>query len=110
LITKGDLRDQQRKLAKSGLASHFKAIEIVSEKDEATYAEILRRHAIAAGEFLMVGNSMKSDILPALALGGCGAHIPYHLQWSLDRTEETPRDPERFVRLQSIRELVPLLN
>jgi len=110
LITKGDLRDQQRKLAKSGLAPHFNAIEILSEKDEATYAEILRRHAITPGEFLMVGNSMKSDILPALALGACGAHIPYHLQWDLDRTEETPRDHERFVRLQSIRELVRIVS
>jgi putative hydrolase of the HAD superfamily len=109
LITKGDLRDQQRKLAKSGLAPHFKVIEIVSEKDPATYGDVLRRHGIAAREFLMVGNSMKSDILPVLALGGCGAHIPYHLQWTLDRTEETPSDPERFVRLQSIRELPGLL-
>ena len=72
LITKGDLRDQERKLAKSGLLAHFHHVEIVSEKDEGSYASILRRHTIDPQRFLMVGNSIKSDILPVLALGGFG--------------------------------------
>ncbi len=110
LITKGDLRDQERKLAKSGLADFFSRIEIVSEKDQPTYAAILARHAIAPAEFLMVGNSLKSDILPVLALGGSGVHIPYHLQWLLDRTEETPVAPGRFFRLGNFRELPALLS
>lgn len=68
VITKGDLRDQERKLGKSGVAAHFRHVEIVSEKNVGTYATILRRHAIAPDRFLMVGNSLKSDILPVLAL------------------------------------------
>lgn len=109
LITKGDLRDQERKLAKSGLAARFAGVEIVSEKNEATYAAVLRRHDVAPCDFLMVGNSLKSDILPVLALGGSGAHIPYHLLWQHERTIELPNAPGRFFELANIRELPPLL-
>jgi len=109
LITKGDLRDQQRKLAKSGLAPHFTQIEIVSEKDAATYAAILQRHKISPMEFLMVGNSLKSDILPVLAVGGAAAHVPYHLQWEHDRTDKLPDAPGRFFELETIRDLPVLL-
>jgi len=109
LITKGDLRDQERKLAKSGLTSHFRHVEIVSEKDEGTYASILRRHAIPAGQFLMVGNSLKSDIMPVLALGGAGAYVPYHLTWAAERVEAMPRDHERLFQLKTIRELDSVL-
>lgn len=105
LITKGDLRDQERKLAKSGLGAHFHGVEIVSEKNEGTYAGIFRRHAIAVDRFLMVGNSLKSDILPVLALGGAGAHVPYHLTWAAERVDEIPRTGGRFFRLQTVREL-----
>ncbi len=105
LITKGDLRDQERKLAKSALGAHFGAVEIVSEKDRATYAQILRRHAIAPERFLMVGNSIKSDILPVLALGGAGVHVPYHLLWAHERVEEKPAAPGRFFQIASLREL-----
>lgn len=105
LITKGDLRDQQRKLAKSGLAAHFARVEIVSEKDEPTYAGIFRRHGIAAENFLMVGNSLKSDILPVLALGGAGAFVPYHLTWAAERVEESPQAEGRFFRLTSLHDL-----
>lgn len=105
LITKGDLRDQERKLAKSGLVAHFERVEIVSEKNEATYAAILRRHGIAAEQFLMVGNSLKSDILPVLALGGAGAFVPYHLTWAAERVEEVPRAEGRFFRLKQLGEL-----
>lgn len=106
LITKGDLRDQERKLAKSGLAPHFERVEIVSEKNEATYAAILRRHGIRAEQFLMVGNSLKSDILPVLALGGAGAYVPYHLTWAAERVDEVPRAEGRFFRLKRLAELV----
>ena len=109
LITKGDLRDQERKLAKSGLAAHFAGVEIVSEKNEATYARVLRRHGIAPQEFLMVGNSLKSDILPVLALGGAGAHIPYPLLWQHERTIEMPNAPGRFFELTNIRDLPALV-
>ena len=109
LITKGDLRDQERKLAKSNLAAHFRAIEIVSEKNADTYATIFRRHAIAPERFLMVGNSIKSDILPVLALGGAGAHVPYHLTWAHERVEELPRADGRFFELKTLRELAAVI-
>lgn len=102
LITKGDLRDQERKLAKSRLSAHFERVEIVSEKDQSTYATILRRHGVPAARFLMVGNSLKSDILPVLALGGAAAHIPYHLTWAAERVAEPPRAEGRFFVLERI--------
>ncbi len=105
LITKGDLRDQERKLAKSGLADAFRHVEIVSEKNEGTYAAILRRHAIAANRFLMVGNSLKSDIVPVLALGGAGAYVPYHITWEAERVAEMPEAEGRLFRLKSLHEL-----
>lgn len=105
LITKGDLRDQQRKLTKSGLAEHFSFIEIVIEKDLSTYREILDRRQIAVGEFLMIGNSIKSDILPVLELGGSAFHVPYHLSWVLDRTEHLPHAPGRFFELKAFSEV-----
>jgi len=109
LITKGDLRDQQRKLDKSGLATHFAHVEIVSEKDANTYATLLKRHAIDPREFLMVGNSLKSDILPVLDLGGHGAYVPYHLTWAAERVSHTPHAPGRFAEIKTVRELPSLL-
>jgi putative hydrolase of the HAD superfamily len=105
LITKGDLRDQERKLLKSGLAGRFHLVEIVSEKDRSTYETILRRHAIAPDRFLMVGNSLKSDILPVLALGGAGAHVPYPLTWAHEQVEQLPPADGRFFQLKTMREL-----
>jgi putative hydrolase of the HAD superfamily len=109
VITKGDLRDQERKLAKSGLADHFERVEIVSEKNASTYAEIFRRHDVTASRFLMVGNSVKSDILPVLALGGAGAHVPYHITWAAEHVEEAPQAEGRFFRLRTLRELPPVV-
>jgi len=108
VITKGDLRDQERKVARSGLAMHFSAVEIVSEKSPDTYDRVLRRHNIAVTEFLMVGNSIKSDILPVLDLGGTAAHVPYHLTWEHERVAGPPVHP-RFFPLSSIRELPALI-
>lgn len=109
LITKGDLRDQERKLAKSGLAGLFAGVEIVSEKNEATYAGVLRRYEIPPAEFVMVGNSLKSDILPVLALGAAGVHVPYPLLWEHEKTEHRPEAPGRFFELGTLRELPALL-
>ena len=81
LITKGDLFDQESKIARSGLAGLFDAIEIVSEKEEATYRHIVRRHGLSADSVMMVGNSMRSDILPAQAAGLHVVHVPYHIDW-----------------------------
>jgi putative hydrolase of the HAD superfamily len=110
IITKGDLLDQERKLGKSGLAAHFKGVEIVSEKNAATYASILRRHDVRPAEFLMVGNSLKSDILPVLEIGAAALHIPYPLAWMHDRTDRVPAPADRFFQLGSLRELPALLS
>lgn len=110
LITKGDLHDQERKIAESGLAAHFSVIEILSEKDGAAYERVLRRHGVALKEFAMVGNSLKSDILPVLALGGAGVHIPYHLTWQHEHVEAPPRGQPRFRRVDRLAELPPLLS
>ena len=109
LITKGDLHHQERKVAASGLARHFHAIEILSEKDDAAYERVLRRHGVAPGEFAMVGNSLKSDILPVLALGGAGVHIPYHITWQHEHVAEPPHAHARFRRADRFAELPPLL-
>lgn len=107
LVTKGDLFDQETKLAKSGLGGHFAKVEIVSEKDEATYAALLQRHGIRPADFTMVGNSVKSDILPVLALGGRAIHIPYHLTWAHEVAAVPAESP--FPSLDSIGDLPALL-
>ena len=109
LITKGDLHHQERKIAESGLTAHFSAIEILSEKDGATYECVLRRHGIAPDEFVMIGNSLKSDILPVLELGGAGVHVPYHITWQHEHVEAVPHDQPRFRRVERLAELLPLL-
>lgn len=105
LITKGDLFDQEAKLARSGLGSYFAKVEIVSEKHLDAYATILRRHGINPEHFLMIGNSLKSDILPVLALGGRAVHIPYELTWAHERVEGAEPATHGYVQLDSITEL-----
>ncbi|MFI5335660.1 MAG: HAD family hydrolase [Opitutales bacterium] len=109
VITKGDLRDQERKIALSGLAAHFQVVEILSEKDGAAYERILRRHDVDPVEFVMVGNSLKSDILPVLELGGAGVHIPYHLLWQHEHVAEVPHTHPRFRRIEKLAELPGVL-
>ena len=87
VITKGDLFDQESKLAGSGLAEHFDAVEIVSEKDERTYRRILDRHEIDPGAFLMVGNSLRSDVLPVVGVGGRAVHVPYVVTWAHEQVD-----------------------
>ena len=105
LITKGDLRDQERKLTKSGLARHFQHIEIVSEKNAEAYSRLFVRNGIKPERFLMVGNSLKSDIIPVLQLGGAGAHIPYHITWAAEQVAEPVDHLGRLFRLGNVREL-----
>ncbi len=106
LITKGDLLDQESKLARSGLGDCFEAIEVVSEKDVATYGALLKRHGIAPEQFLMIGNSVKSDILPILALGAQAVHIPCEDTWVFERVEGDLPD---FPVLEHLGELLPWL-
>lgn len=109
LITKGDLRDQERKVRNSGLADRFQWVEIVSEKDITTYQRILARHGISPEEFLMVGNSLKSDIVPVLELGGMAVHVPYPLTWAHEKVEHAPEEGDRFRSVSNLKELLTLL-
>ena len=101
MITKGDLLDQQRKVKESGLLKYFSLIEIVSEKDEQTYLEILEKNNISPKDFLMVGNSLKSDVLPVRNIGGTGIYIPHKLTWKHEEVDRT-FDLERVVELKTI--------
>ena len=104
LITKGDLLDQERKLAASGLGDLFAAVEIVSEKDRGTYDRIFARHGTGPDEAVMAGNSMKSDVLPALEAGAFAVHIPYVITWAHELAD-APENHARFGALESIAEL-----
>ena len=104
LVTKGDLLHQEQKLAASGLGDLFAAVEIVSEKDASTYARVFSRHGTGAEEAVMCGNSMRSDILPAIEAGAYGAHVPYPLTWAHEMAD-VPQGHPRFIELASIRDL-----
>lgn len=108
LITKGDLFDQERKLAASGLGDFFDAIEIVSDKTVATYAKVFARHGDGPAKSLMVGNSLKSDVLPALEAGSWGVYVPHALTWSFEHADR-PENHPRFHEIADLGGLPPLL-
>ena len=103
LITKGDLFHQESKVAASGVSELFEGIEIVAEKDVATYGRIMDRMGTRPSGFCMVGNSVRSDIAPVLELGGAGVHVPYHVTWALEHAEIADGHP-RLARVTGIRE------
>ena len=109
LITKGDLFDQENKLARSGLADYFGRVEILSEKDPATYRRVLSRHAIEPPSLLMVGNSVKSDILPLLEIGAQAVHVPFHTTWVHEEVSEDTRNGFSFPKIRRMGELLGLL-
>jgi putative hydrolase of the HAD superfamily len=106
VATKGDLLDQERKLKKSGLENYFHHIEIMSDKQESDYGKLIRHLDIKPAEFLMIGNSLKSDIMPVLSMGGHGIHVPYHTTWAHEKTEHKIEHPN-FRQVQSIKEILP---
>lgn len=108
MATKGDLLDQERKLKKSGLEKYFHHIEIMSEKKEEDYKKLIQHLDISPEEFLMIGNSLKSDILPVLKLGGYGIHIPYHTTWELEHVEGKVDHPN-FRHLENVLDLPPII-
>lgn len=108
LITKGDLLDQERKLAQSGLGDLFDAVEIVSEKTPDVYAEIFERHGDGATRGLMVGNSMRSDVVPMVAAGGWGVYVPHGLVWEIEHAE-APVDAPRFREIADLGALPDLI-
>jgi putative hydrolase of the HAD superfamily len=109
LVTKGDLFDQERKLAQSGLGDLFDAVEIVSDKSAAIYERVFRRHGDGPERALMVGNSLKSDVLPAIEAGAVGVHVPHDLTWALEHAEAPLGEP-RFHRIGHLGELPDLVS
>jgi len=110
VITKGDLRDQHAKMARSGLLPYFTHVEVVSEKNAASYEGILSRHRLAAERFLMVGNSLRSDILPVLALGGTAVYVPHALTWAYESAAPPSPDAPGYYELVDLTGLPALLD
>jgi len=108
MATKGDLLDQERKLEKSGLAKYFHHIEIMSEKKVPNYRKLIQHLDIPPSQFLMIGNSLKSDVLPVLELGGYAFHVPFHTTWAYEKVETTIED-ERFRGLEKVGEILEIL-
>ncbi len=104
LVTKGDLFHQEMKLAASGLGEKFSSVEIVSDKTAEAYRKVFARHGVAPHEAVMAGNSLRSDILPALEAGAWAVHIPHEYEWAHERADE-PVGQARFARLGSLGEL-----
>ena len=108
VATKGDLLDQERKLKKSGLEHYFHHIEIMSDKKESDYLKLIRHLDCRPDEFLMIGNSLKSDVLPVLAIGGHGAHVPYQTTWEHEKIEHTIEHPD-FYQMGNIADITSYL-
>jgi putative hydrolase of the HAD superfamily len=108
LITKGDLFDQERKVAASGLGELLDAVEIVSAKSAGTYRLLFARHGDGPEHAMMVGNSLKSDVIPAIEAGGWGVHVPHELTWTLEHAE-APREAARFREMPTLAELPALV-
>lgn len=108
MATKGDLLDQERKLKKSNLASYFHHIEIMSEKKEPDFEKLIRHLDIKPAELMMIGNSIKSDILPILNIGGHGIHIPYHVTWAHEKVEASI-DHANFKQVEKISDIIQFL-
>jgi putative hydrolase of the HAD superfamily len=109
LITKGDLFDQESKLARSGLGDLFLGVEIVSEKSVDSYQAIFTRRGIAPGEFVMVGNSLRSDVVPVVKLGGQAVHIPYEVTWHHEHVPDDQLPRQGWRRIAAIGELPAVL-
>ncbi len=110
LITKGDLLDQERKIERSKLGDYFRFVEIVSDKSEDTYRSILEKRGTTAAQFLMVGNSLRSDILPVLELGGTAVYIPHELTWAHESGDMPEPGRAGFHQLEHIGQLPELIN
>ena len=109
VITKGDLLDQESKVARSGLGDLFDHVEVVSHKTPEVYAEVLKRLNIRPENFLMMGNSLRSDVLPIVEIGGVGVHIPYHSTWSHEEVEISAVQRDSYYELEDIGQLPGLL-
>jgi putative hydrolase of the HAD superfamily len=108
VATKGDLKDQHRKLHDSGLGHYFHHIEVMSDKQEIDYIKLVNRLEVQPDEFFMIGNSLKSDVLPVLEIGGHACHIPFHTTWAHEHIDHNV-EHENFRQLEKISQVLPLL-
>ena len=108
VATKGDLLDQERKLKKSGIEHYFHHTEIMSDKQERDYIKLIKHLDIPPSAFLMIGNSLKSDVLPVLAVGGHGIHVPYHTTWAHEQVSHHIDHPN-FKQVSQITEILTYL-
>ena len=108
VATKGDLLDQEGKMKRSSIAGYFHHIEVMSDKQEEHYVQLLRHLDIEPAQFLMIGNSLKSDIIPPLNMGSLALHVPFHTTWAHEEVDEDPVS-ERFFRVEKISEVPALL-
>ena len=109
LITKGDLVHQEAKIEQSGLKPYFRSIEIVADKTPQSYAALLARHHVEPSRFLMVGNSLRSDVLPVLEIGGLAVHVPYAITWAHEHVDVPPEQQGRYHELEHIGQLPSLV-
>ncbi len=109
VATKGDLLDQERKLKESGISGYFHHVEIMSDKKEENYQRLFAHLDIRPDEFLMIGNSLKSDILPVVRLGGIAIHVPYHITWQHEEIIPDEIQEDAFLTVGDIREVIPIL-
>ena len=105
MATKGDLLDQERKLKKSGLIKYFHHIEVMSDKNTESYNALIHHLDIEPREFLMIGNSMKSDVLPVVELGGFGIHVPFHTTWQHEVVEH-PQNHPRILEMEHVKKVL----
>ena len=109
VVTKGDLLDQERKLKASNLTKYFHHIEVVSEKGAGDYQKLVQHLDIEPHEFLMIGNSLKSDILPVLEMGAAAIHIPFHTTWAHEQVHQDVMEGKEYETLLTMSEIIPLL-
>ncbi len=109
VATKGDLLDQERKMKRSSISSFFHHIEVMSDKQEQNYIQLLHHLDIEPCEFLMVGNSLKSDVIPTINLGAYAIHVPYHTTWAHEEVDWEP-DSDRFFQVDQLREILDIIS
>jgi putative hydrolase of the HAD superfamily len=109
LATKGDLLDQERKLEKSGLTNYFHHIEVLCDKKEANYSKLLNHLDVEPSEFLMIGNSLKSDVLPLVNLNAHAVHVPFHTTWAHELVTESETNGKQYKTIGSLRELLHII-
>jgi len=110
LVTKGDLLDQERKLNKSGLIDYFHHIEVVSDKKEENYLKLLTHLDIIPSEFLMVGNSLKSDVLPLINIGAHSMHVPFHTTWIHEDVSDIEQTTNNYLTVKNLSDILKVLN